>query len=105
MHKSTLWLIFVILCIYFALVLGQENSASFNATTSTEVQTVAVSVDSQEKRDLILSESRALEEEARTRRRHRHHLCKCYENKIHSDGKKFPRVVAKQRERCLEIES
>ncbi|TMW49433.1 hypothetical protein DOY81_005489 [Sarcophaga bullata] len=74
MHKSTLWLIFVILCIYFALVLCQENSANFNATTGTEVQVAGVSTDTQEKRDLILSESRALEEEARTRRRHRHHL-------------------------------
>ena len=87
MHKSTLWLIFVILCIYFALVLCQENSANFNATTSTEVQAVAVSADAQEKRDLILSESRALEEEARTRRRHRHHLCKCCEIKTHAVGK------------------
>ncbi|XP_037812507.1 uncharacterized protein LOC119604117 isoform X1 [Lucilia sericata] len=66
MHKNTLWFIFAILCIYFSLVLCEEN-------TTTSIQ----ELESKDSHDLVKrSDITDLleEEQGRTRRRHRHHL-------------------------------
>lgn len=70
MHKNTLWLIFAILCIYFSLVLCKGSTTAVHELEFKDLN------------DLLRSDSRALEEEARTRRRHRHHLCKYKSNKV-----------------------
>lgn len=63
MHKNTLWFFVLLLCVYFSLILCEETSA-------------LQKLESKDSSDLLRSDSTALEEEARTRRKHRHHLCK-----------------------------
>ena len=63
MSKNTLWFFVILLCVYFSLVLCEESTA---------IQ----KLESKDSNDLLRSDSTALEEEARTRKRHRHHLCK-----------------------------
>lgn len=71
MSKNTLWLVLILVCIYFTLVFCEEQQQQQQPGTDFEDTTG----------DLLRNDSTDLQEEARTRRRHRHHLCKFYEKK------------------------
>lgn len=66
MSKNTLWLVLILVCIYFTLVFCEEQQQQQQAGTDLE----------DTNGDLLRNDSTDLQEEARTRRRHRHHLCK-----------------------------
>lgn len=70
MNKNTLWLMFVLLAMYLALVFCEEQQQQEENSENTLADAA---------KDLVKSESTALfQDEARTRRRHRHHLCKFF---------------------------
>ncbi|XP_075155579.1 uncharacterized protein LOC142228937 [Haematobia irritans] len=66
MHKNTLWLLFVLLCMYLTLVFceGQQQQQQ---ESSNDLENITIG-------DLLKSDTNDLQDEARTRRRHRHHL-------------------------------
>lgn len=77
MHKNTFWLLFAVLCIYLTLVFCEEQQQVQQADGN-DVDDLT--------RDLLKTDSTDLQEEARTRRRHRHHLCKFFHYNI-QEGK------------------
>lgn len=77
MHKNTFWLLFAVLCIYLTLVFCEEQQQVPQADGN-DVDDLT--------RDLLKTDSTDLQEEARTRRRHRHHLCKFFHYNI-QEGK------------------
>lgn len=66
MSKNTLWLVLILVCIYFTLVFCEEQQQQQQPGTDLE----------DTNGDLLKNDSTDLQEEGRTRRRHRHHLCK-----------------------------
>lgn len=65
MSKNSLWFVLILVCIYFTLVFCEEQQQQEPGTDLEDTTG-----------DLLRNDSTDLQEEARTRRRHRHHLCK-----------------------------